>query len=143
MANSPDIAAGRLGPEEYQKNFSDIEPAFDQNDARVAAERCLFCYDAPCVKACPTAIDIPLFIRQINSKNDFGAAKTIYNSNYFAHVCGNVCPTEVLCEGACVYNHADVKPIEIGRLQSYASRKAIVSNKQFYTVPNANGKKVA
>src|SRR5688500_2230304 len=128
---------------EFSGNFAPIKPLMSANEAFYESARCLFCYDAPCVKACPTSIDIPLFIRQINSKNDFGAAKTIYNSNYFAHVCGNACPTEVLCEGACVYNHADVKPIEIGRIQSYYSRKAIVSNKQFYTVPNANGKKVA
>ena len=102
---------------EFDRNFGQIKPLMSQNEAFYESARCLFCYDAPCVQACPTEIDIPLFIRQINSKNDIGAAKTIYNSNYFGYACGKVCPTEVLCEGACVYNHTDVKPIEIGRLQ--------------------------
>ena len=113
------------------------------NEAFYESARCLFCYDAPCVTACPTAIDIPLFIRQINSKNDIGAARTIYDSNVFGYACGKVCPTEVLCEGACVYNHSDVKPIEIGRLQSYATHKAIISNKQFYQEGDPQHKKVA
>ena len=69
-------------------------------------------HDAPCVTACPTSIDIPLFIRQINTDNIDGAAKTIYSANYFGNICGKVCPTEVLCEGACVFNHQEVKPIE-------------------------------
>ncbi|HKG75100.1 MAG TPA: dihydropyrimidine dehydrogenase, partial [Aestuariivirgaceae bacterium] len=98
MAKTPDIAGGRLRPAEYQENFSDIAPAFDNNDARVAAERCLFCYDAPCVKACPTAIDIPLFIRQIATGNSEGAAKTILDANIMGGMCGRVCPTETLCE---------------------------------------------
>ncbi len=124
-------------------NFSPIKPHMSANEAFYESARCLFCYDAPCVKACPTEIDIPLFIRQINSKNDIGAAKTIYDSNYFGFACGKVCPTEVLCEGACVYNHSDVKPIEIGRLQAYATHKAIISNKQFYHQDPSNDKKVA
>ncbi len=114
----------------------------NSTEAYYESSRCLFCYDAPCVNACPTGIDIPLFIRQINSENIFGAAKTIFDSNYFGHACGKVCPTEVLCEGACVYNHSDVKPIEIGRLQSYATAKAIMAEKTFYTPGTANGKKV-
>ncbi len=112
-------------------------------EAYYESSRCLFCYDAPCVHACPTAIDIPLFIRQINSKNDQGAAKTIYDSNYFGHACGQVCPTEVLCEGACVYNHSDVKPIEIGRLQSYATYKAITNNTPLYKATTTRKEKVA
>jgi glutamate synthase (NADPH/NADH) small chain len=114
-----------------------------ETEAYYESSRCLFCYDAPCVKACPTAIDIPLFIRQINSKNNFGAAKTIYESNFFGYACGKVCPTEVLCEGSCVYNNSDVKPIEIGRLQSYATGKAIGVNKKFFQSGKPNGKKVA
>jgi glutamate synthase (NADPH/NADH) small chain len=128
---------------DFQKNFAPLKPLMSTNEAFYESSRCLFCYDAPCVTACPTGIDIPLFIRQINSKNDFGAAKTIYNSNYFGYACGKVCPTEVLCEGACVYNHSDVKPIEIGRLQSYATHKAIISDKKFYSSAVNNGKKVA
>ncbi len=129
--------------QEFEENFSQIKPLMNETEAYYESSRCLFCYDAPCVNACPTGIDIPLFIRQINSKNDLGAAKTIYNSNYFGYACGKVCPTEVLCEGACVYNNSDVKPIEIGRLQSFATGKAISSNKKFYSLPKSNGKKIA
>ena len=128
---------------EFEENFSQIKPLMNSTEAYYESSRCLFCYDAPCVNACPTGIDIPLFIRQINSDNIYGAAKTIFDSNYFGHACGKVCPTEVLCEGACVYNHSDVKPIEIGRLQSYATAKAIVDEKAFYTPLPLNGKKVA
>ena len=128
---------------EFAANFAPIKPLMSTNEAFYESSRCLFCYDAPCVKACPTEIDIPLFIRQINSKNDLSAAKTIYDSNYFAYACGKVCPTEVLCEGACVYNHSDVKPIEIGRLQSYAVHSAIIADKKYYTIPAASAKRVA
>lgn len=129
--------------QEFENNFAQIKPLMNDTQAYYESSRCLFCYDAPCVNACPTGIDIPLFIRQINSKNDSGAAKTIYDSNYFGYACGKVCPTEVLCEGACVYNHQDVKPIEIGRLQSYATGKAIQSDKKLFITPKPNGKKVA
>ncbi|HHG84301.1 MAG TPA: hypothetical protein ENJ82_06085, partial [Bacteroidetes bacterium] len=107
------------------------------------SSRCLFCYDAPCMNACPTGIDIPLFIRQIHTNDMDGAAKTIYDSNWLGHSCGKVCPTEVLCEGACVYNQQDIKPVEIGRLQSVASGYAIRNNKKLYELPPDNGKKVA
>lgn len=128
---------------EFEENFSQIKPLMSNSEAYYESSRCLFCYDAPCVTACPTGIDIPLFIRQINTNNPLGAAKTIYDSNTFGYACGKVCPTEVLCEGACVYNHQDVKPIEIGRLQSFASGKAIEKNHKIYTSGKANGKKVA
>ena len=128
---------------QFEENFAPIKPLMNSTEAYYESSRCLFCYDAPCVNACPTGIDIPLFIRQINSENAIGAAKTIYDSNYFGYACGKVCPTEVLCEGACVYNHQDVKPIEIGRLQSYATRQAIRTQKKLFTPGKANGKKVA
>ena len=128
---------------EFDENFAQIKPLMSETEAYYESSRCLFCYDAPCVNACPTGIDIPLFIRQINSKNETGAAKTIYDSNYFGYACGKVCPTEVLCEGACVYNHSDVKPIEIGRLQSFATQKAIASDKILYHPKASGGKKVA
>ncbi len=128
---------------EFQENFAQIKPLMSANEAFYESARCLFCYDAPCVKACPTEIDIPLFIRQIHSKNEMGAAKTIYDANYFGYACGKVCPTEVLCEGSCVYNHTDVKPIEIGRLQSYATHKAIISEKFYHQPATTNTKKVA
>jgi len=129
--------------QEFEANFGQIKPLMSQTEAYYESSRCLFCYDAPCVNACPTGIDIPLFIRQINSKNEVGAAKTIYESNFFGYACGKVCPTEVLCEGACVYNNTDVKPIEIGRLQSFATGKAIHSNRKFFQAGKPNGKKVA
>ncbi len=128
---------------EFEKNFGPIKPLMNDTQAYYESSRCLFCYDAPCVKACPTHIDIPLFIRQINSGNPLGAAKTIYDSNYFGNTCGKVCPTEVLCEGACVYNLQEVKPIEIGRLQSYATTKSIKENIKFYQIGKSTGKKVA
>jgi dihydropyrimidine dehydrogenase (NAD+) subunit PreT len=143
MAKTPDIAAGRLVPEEYQHNFSDIAPPFDSNDARVAAERCLFCYDAPCVKACPTAIDIPLFIRQIATANPEGAAKTILDANIMGGMCGRVCPTETLCEEACVREFAEGKPVEIGRLQRFATDVLFQSGKQIFARGAETGRRIA
>ncbi|MBT8218622.1 MAG: FAD-dependent oxidoreductase [Bacteroidia bacterium] len=129
--------------DEFAENFAQIKPLMDANMAYYESSRCLFCYDAPCIQACPTGIDIPLFIKQINTNNLTGAARTIYSANYFGHTCGKVCPTEVLCEGACVYNEQDVKPIEIGRLQSHATTIAIKSDKKLFNVAQPNGKKVA
>lgn len=129
--------------QDFERNFAPIKPLMNDTEAYYESSRCLFCYDAPCVNACPSGIDIPLFIRQINTANTMGAAKTIYDSNYFGYACGKVCPTEVLCEGACVYNHQDVKAVEIGRLQSFATGKAIREGKKFYTPGKTNGKKVA
>jgi dihydropyrimidine dehydrogenase (NAD+) subunit PreT len=128
---------------DFENNFSQIKPLMNDTEAYYESSRCLFCFDAPCVNACPSDIDIPLFIRQINTKNTIGAAKTIYDANYFGYACGKVCPTEVLCEGACVYNIQNVKPIEIGRLQSYATSQAINTNRMFYHPAPPNGKKVA
>lgn len=129
--------------EELTEHFEQIKPYMNPTMAYYESSRCLYCYDAPCVKACPTSIDIPLFIRQINTDNVDGAAKTIYESNYFGNICGKVCPTEVLCEGACVYNHQEVKPIEIGRLQSFATNQAVENNKQLFELAPTNGKRVA
>lgn len=128
---------------EFERNFAALKPLMNATEAYYESSRCLFCYDAPCVNACPTQIDIPVFIRQINSGNTLGAAETIYQSNHLGHACGKVCPTEVLCEGACVYNHQGVKPIEIGRLQSYATHQAIAENKKIANLKPNNGKKVA
>ncbi len=122
--------------------FEQLKPYMNPTMAYYESSRCLFCYDAPCVQACPTGIDIPLFIRQINTDNIAGAAKTIYNANYFGNICGKVCPTEVLCEGACVYNHQGVKPIEIGRLQSFATSTIINKNKSLFDLVESNGKKI-
>jgi dihydropyrimidine dehydrogenase (NAD+) subunit PreT len=143
MAKSPEMAAGRLRPEEYERNFSDIAPPFDQNDARVAAERCLFCYDAPCVKACPTSIDIPLFIREIAAGNPHGAAKTILSANIMGGMCARVCPTETLCEEVCVREIAEGKPIEIGRLQRYATDALFATATQIFSQEAPSGRRVA
>ena len=127
---------------EFNANFAPIEPVMNRTEAYYESSRCLFCFDAPCVKACPTHIDIPLFIRQINTGNVIGAAETIYASNYFGFSCGKVCPTEVLCEGACVYNLQDVKPIEIGRLQANACDEAMKKDVKLFKAERFNGKKV-
>jgi glutamate synthase (NADPH/NADH) small chain len=125
------------------QNFEQLHPLMDDTMAHYASAKCLYCYDAPCISACPTAIDIPLFIRQIRTQNIDGAAKTIYDSNYFGQICGKVCPTEVLCEGACVYNDQDQLPVEIGALQTYACNHAIQKNAQLFDLAPDNGKKVA
>ena len=129
--------------QEFAQNFAQLKPNMNRTEALYESSRCLFCFDAPCIKACPSGIDIPQFIRQINSGNDTGAARTIYEANYFGNACGKVCPTEVLCEGACVYNLQNVKPIEIGRLQSYATTKVIESGKKLFAPGAAIGKSVA
>jgi len=128
---------------DLESSFEQIKPYMNPTMAYYESSRCLFCYDAPCVQACPTGIDIPLFIRQIHTGNLEGAARTIYDSNYFGNICGKVCPTEVLCEGACVYNLQEVKPIEIGRLQSYATSGLIRQGRKLYEPARANGQKVA
>ncbi len=125
------------------QNFAPVKPDLSATMAHQESARCLFCHDAPCIKACPTEIDIPLFIRQIYTQNLDGAARTIYQSNYFGHVCGKVCPTEVLCEGACVYNHEDSKPIQIGQLQSYATAAALKKEAPIFFAGTANGLRVA
>lgn len=129
--------------QQFAENFTQLKPHMNRTEALYESSRCLFCFDAPCIQACPSGIDIPQFIRQINTGNDTGAARTIYAANYFGNACGKVCPTEVLCEGACVYNLQEVKPIEIGRLQSFATMQAIEENKPLFKAGAANGRKVA
>lgn len=129
--------------EEFNINFKQKNPLMNDTQAFYESSRCLFCYDAPCMNACPTSIDIPLFIKQINAKNVEGAAKTIYDSNWLGNACGVVCPTGVLCEGACVYNNQDVPAIQIGRLQNFATKHVIDSNVELYKAGKDNGKKVA
>jgi len=137
------IRAGRLSPAEYESNFSDLHPRLDKHEALVAADRCYFCYDAPCMTACPTSIDIPLFIRQIATGNPLGSAKTIFDQNILGGMCARVCPTEDLCEQACVRNTAEERPVEIGRLQRYATDTAMQADKQFYSRAASTGKKIA
>jgi dihydropyrimidine dehydrogenase (NAD+) subunit PreT len=129
--------------QEFEKNFSPIKPLMNKTEAIIESSKCLFCYDAPCTKACPSHIDVPLFIRQINSGNITGAAKTIYNSNYLGNLCGKVCPVEVLCEGSCVYVNQGVKAVEIGRLQSYATNKIISDGIKIFSNGKNINKKVA
>ena len=128
---------------EFKKNFKQKKPLMNNTEAYYESSRCLFCYDAPCIQACPTHIDIPLFIKQIHTGNTEGAAKTIFASNWLGNACGVVCPTGVLCEGACVYNHQDVPPIQIGRLQNYATNKTIDSGKKITSPAKNNGRKIA
>jgi dihydropyrimidine dehydrogenase (NAD+) subunit PreT len=138
------IKNNRLSLEEYAKNFSDIHPPFETKDAAVVeANRCLFCYDAPCMKSCPTSIDVPMFIRQISTDNVKGSAKTIFDSNILGAGCSRVCPVEKLCEGACVYNLMGEKPIDIAKLQRYSTEKAISEKWKLYKAPPSVSKRVA
>jgi glutamate synthase (NADPH/NADH) small chain len=138
------IENNRLSPSEYELNFSDIHPPFDKKEAAlVEANRCLFCYDAPCTKSCPTSINIPKFIKQITTDNIKGSAHTIFQSNIFGGGCSRVCPVEKLCEGACVYNLMHEDPIPIARLQRHATENAIKEKWQLFQPKPATGKKVA
>ncbi len=143
MTTGADIRAGRLAAPEIAEAFGDLHPLLGRHEARVEAERCLFCYEAPCVAACPTGIDIPLFIRQIATANTLGAAKTILDANIFGGMCARVCPTETLCEEACVRNAAEEKPIAIGELQRHATDALMASGRQPYRAGSASGRRVA
>ena len=118
---SPGVAAARLAPDTYAENFADLHPRLDPHEALVAADRCYFCHDAPCITACPTDIDIPLFIRQIATGTPDAAARTILTQNIMGGMCARVCPTETLCEEVCVREAAEGKPVLIGQLQRYAT----------------------
>lgn len=134
----------RLTDPEYAQNFSDIHPPFETRDAAlVEANRCLFCYDAPCTKSCPTGINVPKFIKQITTDNLKGSAHTIFQSNIMGGGCSRVCPVEKLCEGACVFNLMDEKPIAIAKLQRYPTEKAIREKWPLFTRKPSTGKKVA
>jgi len=137
------IAAGRLAPEQYAENFSDLHPPLTRHEAIVEADRCYFCYDAPCMNACPTSIDIPLFIREISTGNALGAAETIFEQNILGGMCARVCPTEQLCEEVCVREVAEGKPVKIGQLQRYATDVAMREDVQFFERGAESGKSVA
>jgi dihydropyrimidine dehydrogenase (NAD+) subunit PreT len=140
---TPGVASGRLGADDYAANFGDIAPRFEPHEARVAADRCYFCHDAPCMTACPTSIDIPLFIRQISTGTAEAAARTIFSQNILGGMCARVCPTEQLCEEVCVRETAEGKPVEIGRLQRYATDSLMVKGVHPFTRGTATGKRVA
>ncbi len=137
------IAPGRLPPDQYARNFSDLHPPLDRHEAFVEADRCYFCFDAPCQTACPTSIDIPMFIREILTDNPLGAAQTIFEQNILGGMCARVCPTEQLCEEACVREAAEGKPVKIGLLQRYATDAAMTADAQFFTRAASSGKRVA
>jgi dihydropyrimidine dehydrogenase (NAD+) subunit PreT len=132
----------RISLTNLERNFQEVEPGLTKQEAIEESNRCLYCYDAPCIKACPTGIDIPTFIKKIASGNLLGSAKTIMSSNPVGASCARVCPTEELCEGACVLNHS-TKPIMIGKLQRYATDWAIQNEKSLFEPGESNGRTVA
>jgi len=138
------IKSNRLTTEQYEYNFADIHPPFETKDAALTeANRCLFCYDAPCTKSCPTSINVPKFIKQITTDNIKGSAHTIFSSNIMGAGCSKVCPVEKLCEGACVYNLMDETPINIAKLQRYSTEIAMKNKWQLFDRKPSTGKKVA
>ncbi len=133
----------RLGSvAELGKNFAEVVPALRRKEAIDEANRCLYCYDAPCIKACPTSIDIPSFIKKIATGNLYGSARTIMEANPVGASCARVCPTSELCEGACVLNGAS-RPIMIGLLQRHATDWAIKNQAVLFQAGEKNGKRVA
>jgi dihydropyrimidine dehydrogenase (NAD+) subunit PreT len=138
------MSAGRLSEAEYADNFGDVHPPLTHAQAVIEAERCYFCYDAPCITACPTSIDIPGFIQRIAQDNNRGAAHAILTANPLGGMCARVCPTEVLCEQACVRNTNEAKPIEIGALQRYATDTYFAKlGAPLFTRAAESGKRVA
>ena len=138
-----DIAADRLSNDELAQNFADLHSPLQPHEVKVAADRCYFCHDAPCITACPTDIDIPLFIRQITTGTPEAAAKTIFDMNILGGMCARVCPTEELCEQACVRELAEGKPVEIGRLQRHATDTLMAQHVHPYSRATSTGKVVA
>ena len=139
----PDISGKRLSKSDYAANFADLHPPLDDHEALVESDRCYFCHDAPCQTACPTSIDIPMFIRQIQTGHPTTAAKTIFDQNILGGMCARVCPTETLCEEVCVRNVAEGKPVKIGQLQRYATDHAMAERKHPYQRARRTGKSVA
>ena len=131
-----------LPPNRAELVFKDFKKAYDDHQATVEANRCLYCYDAPCITACPTGIDIPTFIRRIANDNVEGAAKTIFDSNILGMSCARVCPVETLCVGSCVYNNMEQPAIQIGKLQRYATDAAFDAGLTFYEAGEDTGKRV-
>lgn len=138
-----DIAAGRLSSAQLQDRFADVAPPLDRQRALIEANRCHFCYDAPCIQACPTAIDIPGFIRAIATDNLTGAATKILSANSFGGQCARVCPTEILCEGECVRNDGEGQPVAIGALQRYATDWVYDDDARLFAPAASTGRRVA
>ncbi len=132
----------RLPEGRTEQAFDEYKPPYNALQAEVEANRCLFCYDAPCIKACPTAIDIPGFIRKIATGNVRGSANTIFQANILGASCARVCPVEVLCVGDCVYNEMGVLPIQIGRLQRFATDAAYANEWHDFVAGPDTGKSV-
>lgn len=141
--NKADIQAARLPADEIAKNFGDMHPPLSMSEALIEADRCYFCYDAPCTTACPTDIDIPQFIQKIRSGNVKGSAETILGANIMGGMCARVCPTEVLCEEACVRNLHEEKPVNIGLLQRFATDPIFDQDIQLFAAGESSGKRVA
>ena len=138
-----DIAARRLEADELERKFADIHVPLDRKRALIESSRCYFCYDAPCLQACPTGIDVPGFIRKIATDNVKGAAITILSENVMGGACARVCPVEVLCEAACVREAQESKPVRIGALQRYATDWLFEHKLQPFKRGAATGKRVA
>jgi len=138
-----DIAVGRLPDAVLAENFADAHPPLGAKQAAIEADRCFFCYDAPCIEACPTGIDIPGFIKKISSGNIAGSARTILSSNILGGSCARVCPTEILCEGACVRVAAGDAPVTIGALQRHATDWQMKQPVHPFTRAAATGFRVA
>jgi glutamate synthase (NADPH/NADH) small chain len=137
------LVAGRLSSEAYDENFSDLHAPLDAHEALVAADRCYFCYDAPCVTACPTDIDIPLFIRQIATGTADAAGMTIFSQNIMGGMCARVCPTETLCEETCVREVAEGKPVQIGQLQRFATDHLMAQSVHPFSRAAETGRRIA
>ena len=131
--------------ERLERRLPDLKPTYTEGEAVAESLRCLYCHDAPCVTACPTGIDIPTFIRKIGTGNVGGSARTILSANLLGYSCARVCPVEVLCVGACVYNAWNRPPIQIGRLQRYAVEVTLDAGHAASLLPRAprNGKRIA
>ena len=143
-AFAPDIQANRLSANDYARNFADASPPLSVSQALLEAERCLYCFDAPCATACPTSIDVPSFIKRIADGNLRGSARTILEANPLGGMCARVCPTENLCEKVCVRNTQEGRPVQIGRLQRHAVDALMESAQpQLFTRAAPTGKTVA